>query len=156
MGVIIEIGSFVLAIAVQIGIQLVFVAMAIAWVNGRSDYDTFRRWRAAFGMTALSLIAIDGVSGLGLLLIQYWPPLAPQDPASIVTHAVMSPLLVLLGAGIGIGSVLFALVVLVGSAVQMQIGADTLADLFGWMDRYWKNPYANKRVSTILPEQRFL
>ena len=74
----------------------------------------------------------------------------------MVTHAVMSPLLVLLGAGIGIGSVPFALVVLVGSAVQMQIGADTLADLFGWMDRYWKNPYANKRVSTILPEQRFL
>ncbi|HRF50586.1 MAG TPA: hypothetical protein PLC98_23360 [Anaerolineales bacterium] len=156
MGVIIEVGSIVFAIAVQIGVQLVFGAVAIAWVNGRSDYDTFRRWRAAFCIAALSLIMIDAMSGFGLLLIQFWPSLASQDPAGMVTHTVLSPLLVLLGAGIGIGSVPFALVVLVGSAIQIQLGADTLADWFGWLDRYWKNPYANNRVSTLLPEQRFL
>ncbi|MBL8095071.1 MAG: hypothetical protein JNL73_12955 [Anaerolineales bacterium] len=79
MGKFIEAGSTLFAIAIQVSIQLVFVAMAIVWVYGRSDYDTFRRWGAAFCVAALSLIVIDGVGGVGPLLIQLWPSVAPLE-----------------------------------------------------------------------------
>ena len=156
MGTVVALASLLVALFVLVGIQLAFVGAGIAWVNSRSDYDSFRRWRAALFIAASSLLVIDGLVAFGLLILQFWPSVTPGDPASTVARAVLSPFTILLGAGVGVATVVFGLVVVVGAVLQMQIGADTLTDLFGWLDRYWRNPHGRTRKTTILPEQHFL
>jgi hypothetical protein len=127
-----------------IGIQVFLFWALVGWVNRRSDYFTFRRWRAAMITAAASTALLD----IMIVVFMFRSPSGATAYDSIGTGLKLSEVVGAVAA-MSCLSLLFALVVMAGAASRLRGGFDSGIGVFDWADRIWSNPFGTAKENQV-------